>query len=109
MIERAAKRYKRNISGQDQAVQSTSTCTRSTLQQYNTNMCIFCDVVESKNNPLHRVATLAAGNNLKVTAELCKNNKLLARINAPPNPSDAHAMDVLYHKKCWLKNVTNVI
>ena len=108
-IERAAKRYKRNISGQDQAVQSTSTCTRPTLQQYNTNICIFCDEVESKNNPLHRVVTLAAGNNLKVAAELSKNNKLLVRINASPNPSDAHAMDVLYHKKCWLKNVTNVI
>ena len=72
-------------------------------------MCIFCDIVESKNNPLHRVATLATGNNLKVAAELSKNNKLLVRINASPNPSDAHAMDVLYHKKCWLKNVTNVI
>ena len=108
MIERAAKRYKRNISAQDEASIKFNMYEIYFTAIY-TDMCICCEAVESKNNPLHRVATLAAGNNLKVAAELSKNNKLLVRINASPNPSDAHAMDVLYHTKCWLKNVTNVI
>lgn len=31
------------------------------------------------------------------------------RLNAACNPSDAHAIDVMYHPKCWATNVTDVL
>ena len=31
------------------------------------------------------------------------------RLNEALNPLDTHAIDVLYHKKCWAINVSNLL
>ena len=33
----------------------------------------------------------------------------MVRLSAAMNPSDAHAIDVVYHSTCWAENVTNVL
>ena len=33
----------------------------------------------------------------------------MVRLSAAMNPSDAHAMDVMYHITCWAENVFNVL
>ena len=46
---------------------------------------------------------------LKRAVELTGNDKFMVRLSAAMNPSDAHAMDVMYHITCWAENVTNVL
>ena len=38
-----------------------------------------------------------------------QNNKLKVRLCSAIDPTDAHAIDVLYHNVCWANNVTNVL
>ena len=69
----------------------------------------FCDEEGSKRNPLHKVATFNAGKNLKGAVNLNNNDKLKVRLNEALNPLHTHAIDVLYHKKCWAINVSNLL
>ena len=49
----------------------------------------------------------SVGVSLKVAVELSGKNTWRVRLSECINPSDAHATDVLYHNKCWVKNLTN--
>ena len=41
--------------------------------------------------------------------ELSNNAVYRVRLSETITPGDAHAMDVLYHKTCWSRNVRNVL
>ena len=53
--------------------------------------------------------TFNAGKSLKDAVNLNNNDKLKVRLNEALNPLDIHAIDVLYHKKCWAINVSNLL
>ena len=76
---------------------------------YNSNLCFFCDGVGDKRNPLHKLATSHAGEALKNAIQHSKNDKLLVKLSTAIDQTDAHAIDVQYHNKCWTKNVTNTL
>ena len=76
---------------------------------YEKKNCFFCDEEGSKRHPLHKVATFNAGKNLKDAVNLNNNDKLKVRLNEALNPLDTHAIDVLYHKKCWAISVSNLL
>ena len=82
---------------------------RSLCLMYEKKNCSFCDEEGGKRHPLHKVATFNAGKNLKDAVNLNNNDKLKVRLNEALNPLDAHATDVLYHKKCWAINVSNLL
>lgn len=35
--------------------------------------------------------------------------KLIVKLNTAVSSCDAHAVDIKYHKRCWLKNVSNML
>ena len=73
------------------------------------NQCFFCDKGDTYNEKLSKVATDNAGINLSKAVQLSRNDTFRVRLNAAVNPTDAHAIDVLYHRKCWATHVTNVL
>ena len=77
--------------------------------KYKKELCFFCDGKQTQQHKLHHVAYDTAGANLREAVELSGNNTWLVRLNECINPTDAHAIDVLYHAKCWANHVTNVI
>ena len=38
-----------------------------------------------------------------------ENDVLRVKLSTAVDATDAHAIDIKYHKNCWLRNVTNVI
>ena len=50
-----------------------------------------------------------AGKALRNAVEISQNSVLMTRLNNAISPSDAHAIDVLYHKSCRRKNVFHVL
>ena len=83
--------------------------TRSKTLPYNKNACFFCEKQESAKQPLHIVSTLSAGESLNNAIKLSGNDVLRVKLSTAVNSDDAHAIDLKYHKNCWLKNVTNVL
>ena len=71
---------------------------RSLCPTYQKKNCFFCDEEGSKRNPLHKVATFNAGEDLKDAVDLNNNDKLKVRLNEALNPLHTHAIDVLDHK-----------
>ena len=82
---------------------------RSLCPAYEKKNCFVCDKEGSKRNLLHKVAKSNADKNLKDAVNLNNNDKFKVRLNEALNPLDAHAIDVLYHKKCWAINVSNLL
>ena len=112
LIRWAKERYERKKSdlGAPTSAEVTNNSTRRSLcPMYEKKNCFFCDEEGSKRHPLHKVATFNAGKNLKDAVNLNNNDKLKVRLNEALNPLDAHAIDVLYHKKCWAINVSNLL
>ena len=50
-----------------------------------------------------------AGASLCEAIELSRNDKLRVKFSTAINASDAHAIDIKYHKNCRTKNVSNVL
>lgn len=46
---------------------------------------------------------------MRNAVEILGEDKLIVRLNASIDPSDAHAIDVMYHKKCWNTHVVRVL
>ena len=63
--------------------------TRSKTVPYDSNQCFFCEEKAEYQNPLHLLSTSSVGSSLDST--------------------DAHAIDIKYHKSCWAKHVTGVL
>ena len=58
---------------------------------------------------LIKVSTNCAGEALKHAIEVSQNAVFRTRSNTSIATSDAHAIDVRYHKPCWTKHVFHVL
>lgn len=86
-----------------------SQLTRSQTSPYDKSLCFFCEGNGTTKQPLHNVCTFSAGEALNTAINLSNNGVLRIKLGTAINASDAHAIDIKYHKNCWLSNVTNVI
>ena len=83
--------------------------TRSCTPMYCKEKCFFCDLQGDTGNQLRHVSYDSAGDSLRRAIELSRNDVFRVRLSETISPGDAHAIDVLYHKACWTKNVRNVL
>ena len=83
--------------------------TRSKTSPFDKNACFFCDGKASYKYPLHDVATSSAGESLNEAIRLSKDDSLRVKLSTAIDAKDAHAIDIKYHKNCWLTNVTNFV
>ena len=58
---------------------------------------------------MHNVSTFSAGESLNEAINLSENDVLRVKLSTAVDATDAHAIDIKYHKNCWVRNVTNVI
>ena len=71
---------------------------------------MFCDGAARYQDPLHEVRTENAGISLRNAIDQKGDQKLKVKFAATAIDScDAHAVDIRYHKCCWLYNVSNVL
>lgn len=83
--------------------------TRSQTVVYEKDKCFFCDQTADRKEKLRKVSTDKAGRNLREAIELRNDDKLRVRLSEAIDSNDAHAIDVLYHRKCWTQHVTNIL
>ena len=86
-----------------------SQLTRSQTSPYDKSVCFFCEEKENAKQPLHNVSTFSAGESLNEAINLSGNDVLRVKLSTSVDATDAHAIDIKYHKNCWLRNVTNVL
>lgn len=86
---------------------SSTTFTRSSTQPYDKALCFFCQRNDGK--PSYVVRSDNAGKSLRDAVEVAQNPVFMTRLNTAIAPSDAHAIDVVYHRSCWTKNVFHVL
>ena len=79
--------------------------TRSKTVPYDSNLCFFCEEKAKYQNPLHLVSTSSAGSSLDNAVKQSKDPKLLMKLLTALDSTDAHAIDIKYHKSCWAKYV----
>ena len=53
--------------------------------------------------------TSSAGESLRAAIDISSNAKLRVKLSSAINPSDARAIDIKYHSKCWANHVTSVL
>lgn len=89
----------------DEASASVSSApfTRSSTVPLDKDKCFFCQKEDGHN--LLTVRTENAGRALREAVEISQNVELKTRLNTAISPTDAHAMDVRYHKPCWTRHV----
>ena len=83
--------------------------TRSKTSPYNKEACFFCDETAGYRENLHNVSTFSAGESLRAAVNMSGNEKLSVKLNTAIAGNDAPSIDIKYHLKCWLNNVTNVL
>ena len=52
---------------------------------------------------------MSAGQPLYAAIQLAGNDKLRVKLSTSVNVTNAHAIDIKYHKKCWSNNVSSVL
>ena len=77
--------------------------TRSCTVPLDKDLCFFCQ--EDTDEQLFKVCTQNAGETLKSAVDKSPNPAFKMRLNTCISPTDAHAVDVRYHKSCWTKHV----
>lgn len=83
--------------------------TRSKTSPYNQEACFFCNETAGYRENLHDVSTFSAGESLRAAVNMSGNEKLSVKLNTAIAGNDAPSIDIKYHLKCWLNNVTNVL
>ena len=83
--------------------------TRSKAIPYDKNVCFFCAGDAGYRQSLHSVLTSSAGESLRAAIEMSSNDKLRVKLSSAIDPSDAHAINIKYHGKCWVNHVTSVL
>lgn len=78
--------------------------TRSSTAPFTRNMCFFCQQDDPMSR-LHKVSTFNAGEKLQKAVKDYGSDSLQVRLSTAVDPTDAHAIDVKYHLKCWVSNV----
>jgi hypothetical protein len=76
--------------------------TRPSTTPYDKEQCFFCQ--KDDRNPLFNVRTENAGKELKQVVEKSNSACSKTSLNTSVSPTDAHAMDVKYHKSWWRVN-----
>ena len=117
MLKRAKERYERQLEGPNVmrrkssvTVEDSQQTTRSKTIPYDKNVCFFCDSdAAGYRQSLHNVMTSSAGESLRAAIEMSSNDKLRVKLSSAIDPSDAHAIDIKYHGKCWANHVTSVL
>ena len=98
---------KRGSTEIDEAGPSTSgwspTFTWSCTVPLDKAQCFFCQ--EDNGQQLFKVCSNNSGEALKAAVEMSHNEALKTRLNTSISSTDAHAIDVRYHKSCWTKHV----
>lgn len=113
MLKRAKERYERQLEGPDltrrkSAMEGASPqMTRSKTVPYDKNVCFFCEGSAGYRQTLHSVSTSSAGESLRAAIQMSSNDKLRVKLSSAIDPSDAHAIDIKYHRKCWVNHVTS--
>ena len=100
--------HKRTSSEMEANTPATSTTfTRSATKPLSKDRCFFCQVDDGQR--LFTVRTGNAGNAFKQAIQITQDPVLMTRLNNALSPSDAHAIDVKYHKQCWTNHVFRVL
>ena len=55
------------------------------------------------------MSTSSAGSSLDNAVKQSKDPKLLVKLSTALDSTDAHAIDIKYHKSCWVKHLTGVL
>jgi hypothetical protein len=114
-IGRARKIYEESIAQRtsstvtEPSTEPSTSFTRSKSVPFDKTVCFFCDSGATRRNTLHKVAKDTAGINLNKAIAKNSDAKLRRKLSTAIDPTDAHAVDVHYHAKCWVTNVTNVL
>lgn len=87
---------------------SSAPCTKSATQSLTKVRCFFCQKDDDQKN-LFRARTEDAGKALRRSVEIAQDPVLMTKLNNAISPSDAHAIDVRYHKICWTRHVLHVL
>ena len=77
--------------------------TRSSTAPLDKDRCFFCQKGDDQH--LLKVRTENAGKQLRTAVEMSGDASLKTRLNTSISPTDAHAIDVRYHKSCWTIHV----
>lgn len=116
MLKRAKERYDRQLAGPSESRRKSRNVaiegpqlTRSKTSPYNKDVCFFCDGQPGYRQALHNIRTISAGESLRTAVSLSVNDKLSVKLSTAIAANDAHAIDIKYHKICWVTNVTNVL
>lgn len=81
--------------------------TRSATEPLSKDRCFFCQVDDEQS--LYKVRTENSGRALRQAVEITQDPVLMTRLSNAISPSDAHAIDVRYHKLCWTQHVFHVL
>jgi len=116
-LERVKQRHERELAGPNESRRKSrvspatvnTQLTRSQTSPYNKDVCFFCDIGAGYRGTLNSVSTTSAGHSLRAAIELARNEKLLVKLSTAIDASDAHAIDIKYHLRCYANNVTNVL
>ena len=87
----------------------TKKLTRSQTCPYNKEVCFFCEQAAGNQDPLHSVSTTSAGQSIRSAVQILGDTKLQTKLATAIDTNDAHAIDIKYHKNCYLNKVTNVL
>jgi len=86
---------------------TSTTFTRSATAPLSKDRCFFCQVDDGRS--LFTVRTENAGNELKNAMQITQDPVLMTRLNNAVAPTNAHAIDVRYHKLSWTNHVFRVL
>ena len=86
---------------------SSAPFTRSATEPLKNAHCFFCQKDDSRST--FTVRTENAGKELRRAVEISQDPVLMTRLNNAISPSDAHVIDVRYHKVCWIRHVFHVL
>ena len=103
---RVKGRRSRNADDVNNVSGSAAPYTRSSARPLNKDMCFFCQT--DNDQKLFTVRTGNAGPSLKQAVQASSDPELKTRYSTCIADGEAHAMDIQYHKACWIKHVFHV-
>lgn len=71
--------------------------------------CFFCEKAVRCEDPCDSISTTSAGHSLRVAIKTAENVRLQVELSAAIDSDSAVAVDIRYHKKCWVRKVTSVL
>lgn len=111
-LKRAKARYDREGGGSctsSKRKKEEKKFTRSQTSPYNKELCFFCEQGAGYRDSLHSVSTASAGQSIRAAVQVLGDARLLTKLSTAIDANDAHAIDIKYHKNCYLNKVTNVL